>query len=317
VIERNVIRNNLDDGIEIRFQAYTGPRLFVTIRDNLITGNAEDGIQLISYNLSTPRTIHIERNLILDNAMAGVGMMCCENTVENYQGAALKETVGLFNNTIAGNDHGITGGDSLTVVNNLILGSRNVGLKRVTAGSFVAHNLFFGNGTDHVGSNVDAATTLQLDPLLRPDHELMIGSPAIDAGCSQLTRDGVTVWRMPLDRFEGIAPDLGARETPGPLAVEPRGRGTGLELLPPTPNPSRGSTRLGLTVPGAGRVRLEILDLKGRLVRLLLDSMLPAGRHELGWDGRDATGRALPAGTYFARLQGVEHARTRRFTRLD
>jgi parallel beta-helix repeat protein len=316
-IEGNVIRSNGDDGIEIRFQAYTGPRLFVTIRDNLITGNGSDGIQLISYDLSTPRTVHIEHNLILDNAKAGVGMMCCQRTVEDYQGAPLKETIGLFHNTISGNDHGVTGGDSLIALNNLILGSKSVGMKRVAAGSIAAHNLFFGNGTDHVDSNVEAATTLYQDPLLRPDLELAMGSPAIDAGCARFLRDGELVWRKPLDEFQGTAPDLGALESPAPLSVDPRPAGGGVELLPLVPNPSRGPTRFEFVAPAADRVRLEVLDLSGRQVRLLLDGVVAAGRHELAWDGRDSTGRTLPPGAYFARLTSDARSRTRRFTRLE
>ena len=94
IIENNIIRNNGDDGIEMRFQPYSGPLLSVVIRNNTITGNDEDGIQLISYDVLTPRTVHIEEgNLIANNAMAGIGIMCCQNSVENYQGGNLKERV--------------------------------------------------------------------------------------------------------------------------------------------------------------------------------------------------------------------------------
>jgi flagellar hook assembly protein FlgD len=36
---------------------------------------------------------------------------------------------------------------------------------------------------------------------------------------------------------------------------------------------------------------------------VLSDDVQPAGRHTAGWDGRDANGRRVPAGTYFARLE--------------
>ena len=35
---------------------------------------------------------------------------------------------------------------------------------------------------------------------------------------------------------------------------------------------------------------------------LLPDGPLPAGEHETAWDGRDAGGRAVPGGVYFARV---------------
>ncbi len=316
IIVGNTLRDNGDDGIEIRLQAYSGPRLTIVIRDNLIMGNGEDGIQLISYNLDTPRTIRIERNLILNNAMAGVGMMCCENTIENYQGADLKETVGLYNNTIVDNNHGVTGGDSLIALNNLIMNCTNVGLKRADAGSIAAHNLFYGNGTDHTGSNVDLATTLYADPFLGPDYGLTSGSPAIDAGCSRFEHLGRVIWKMALEGFEGVAPDLGAMESPATLGVgdDPYGIADALQAVP---EPSRGTTVLRFSLPAAGPARLDILDVAGRRVRRLVDGARSAGRHEVAWDGTDSTGRLVPAGAYFARLDCATHVRTRRFVRLD
>lgn len=316
IIANNAIRNNGDDGIEIRLQAWAGPPLSLVIRDNTISGNGEDGIQIISYNVLTPRSILIERNLFLNNAMAGVGMMCCENTVENYNGAALGERVGIYHNTFFGNDHGVTGGDSVAVVNNLFVHTTNVALKRVGAGSIAAHNLFFGNGTDHVQSNVDLSTTLFADPQLRPDHSLWETSPAIDAGTPLVALNGRVWWKRDASEYWGNAPDLGAVESHAVLAVENGVTRGGVELLPPAPNPAHGVTRLRLDVPAAQRVRLEILDIAGRQVRLLQDDVVAGGRHEVPWDGLDAGGTPAPAGVYFARAT-TDRVRTCRFVRLD
>jgi flagellar hook assembly protein FlgD len=35
---------------------------------------------------------------------------------------------------------------------------------------------------------------------------------------------------------------------------------------------------------------------------MLVDAELGAGRHEVTWDGRDATGQRLASGSYLARL---------------
>jgi hypothetical protein len=56
-------------------------------------------------------------------------------------------------------------------------------------------------------------------------------------------------------------------------------------------------------VPRAGAARLAVYDLRGRLVRVLADAPLPAGRHESSWDGTDGAGRAVAAGVYVLRLQ--------------
>jgi hypothetical protein len=93
-----------------------------------------------------------------------------------------------------------------------------------------------------------------------------------------------------------------------------------LDLAPGLPNPFREETRLRFAVPdGAGMAdtRLEILSVTGRLVTVLADGKRPAGEHVLSWNGRDATGRAVPPGIYFAHLVVGEHEATRRIVRLE
>ncbi len=70
-----------------------------------------------------------------------------------------------------------------------------------------------------------------------------------------------------------------------------------------SPNPFSGSTRLSYTLPAAGHGRLAIYDVAGRQVARLAEGRMESGRQTLQWDGRDGEGRALPAGTYFARLE--------------
>jgi hypothetical protein len=302
-IENNTIQNNGDDGIEIRLQPYTGPTVSVVIRNNRIEGNDEDGIQLISYDVLTSRTYWIDGNLILNNRMAGLGIMCCQNTVENFQGANMKERVGVFDNTFVGNDYGITGGDSVIAINNIFAGCLHTGLKNVDAGSIATHNLFHGNATDHTQSNVDLATTLYADPMLLADYEPASASPAIDAGIASYARNGVLVWSRPSTEFFGPAPDLGAVEGRAVLAVGPGDPRRGIELLPPSPSPSRGQTLLRVELPATGPMLLEILDVTGRSVRRLHEGVAAPGRHEYTWDGRNSDGAAVRAGVYFARLR--------------
>jgi hypothetical protein len=74
-------------------------------------------------------------------------------------------------------------------------------------------------------------------------------------------------------------------------------------LAAPMPNPSRAEVIWSFTLSRAGAARLVIHDAQGRRVRVLADGLLPAGRHERRWDGRDASGRPAPAGVYVARLE--------------
>ena len=70
------------------------------------------------------------------------------------------------------------------------------------------------------------------------------------------------------------------------------------------PNPFNPTTCVSFVNPAAGRVRLSICDVSGRLVRVLADGERPAGVVSIEWDGRDSSGRALASGIYFARLEG-------------
>jgi hypothetical protein len=77
---------------------------------------------------------------------------------------------------------------------------------------------------------------------------------------------------------------------------------TQLRLYPNQPNPFNPRTTIRFDLPVAGQARLSIYDLAGRLVRILVEGEIPAGSHEAVWDGRDESGRAVPSGSYLARL---------------
>ncbi len=88
-------------------------------------------------------------------------------------------------------------------------------------------------------------------------------------------------------------------------------------LLAPRPNPFNPATLLRYDLASPQRVRLNLYDASGRLVRTLVDGPREAGRHETVWRGEDARGRRVAAGVYFARLEtGRDGASTRKLTLL-
>ena len=64
----------------------------------------------------------------------------------------------------------------------------------------------------------------------------------------------------------------------------------------------------------AGTVRLGVYDLRGRLVRTLLNEVLPAGEGSVLWNGDDETGRAAASGVYSLRLDTEGQLLERRVT---
>jgi hypothetical protein len=78
--------------------------------------------------------------------------------------------------------------------------------------------------------------------------------------------------------------------------------GAGVQLYAPAPNPMSRGGKLSYRLATAGRVRLALHDVSGRVIRVLDDGERGAGDHRVSWDGRDADGRPVTAGVYFARL---------------
>ena len=82
------------------------------------------------------------------------------------------------------------------------------------------------------------------------------------------------------------------------------------DLAPNHPNPFNPRTTLRYALPEPGRVRLAIHDLRGRLVRVLVDESQPAGWHTVIWDGRDDRDGEVASGVYVSRLQGSGSVKT-------
>jgi len=73
-----------------------------------------------------------------------------------------------------------------------------------------------------------------------------------------------------------------------------------------SPNPFNPRTRISFSVPGSGRVRLAIYNVRGHLVKNLQNLYLETGRHSIDWDGADSSGRQVPSGIYFVRVSGED-----------
>jgi hypothetical protein len=65
------------------------------------------------------------------------------------------------------------------------------------------------------------------------------------------------------------------------------------------PNPVVSSARFSFYMPVAGSARLDVYDVRGRLVENVMDSELASGSHTIDW----SPANGLVAGTYFYRLE--------------
>jgi hypothetical protein len=78
------------------------------------------------------------------------------------------------------------------------------------------------------------------------------------------------------------------------------------------PNPFNPVTTISLSLPAAGKTALRVYNTRGQLVRTLVDEMLPAGDHNIVWNGRDDNGAALSSGLYLYRVEANGQTITRK-----
>lgn len=76
------------------------------------------------------------------------------------------------------------------------------------------------------------------------------------------------------------------------------------------PNPFTGETRLQLTTSGASRTTARVYDVRGALVRTLVDGSLSQETWTLTWDGRDERGGRVASGVYFIVVASATFERT-------
>lgn len=116
--------------------------------------------------------------------------------------------------------------------------------------------------------------------------------------------DGATYWY----RFELLDSEWRPVRV-GPAAVDVpalTGRILGSRAFP---SPFEEGAAISFRIPnrlapaGETRLRLEIVDAAGRTIRLLHDGAIRRGESRVEWDGRDAGGRPVAAGSYWYRIQ--------------
>jgi hypothetical protein len=85
-----------------------------------------------------------------------------------------------------------------------------------------------------------------------------------------------------------------------------------LSLYANYPNPFNAGTRISFELPHESTVTLQIHDIRGRVLRTLLDQNMSPGLHQILWNGLDQSGHAVPSGLYFCRLNAEGKALTQR-----
>lgn len=177
-------------------------------------------------------------------------------------------------------------------------------------------------------ADFDMAPRLLLTGDLAPDHSFIDGADALAFSTGVNLGDGRQASHWKADELTGLYlgimdPTLTAGrrsqitdadllafgligwDTQAPVATS----APIADLAPATaidgisPNPFNPRTTVAYRVERQGPVSVTVHDLRGRMVKTLVDGTRPAGTSSVTWDGADRSGRAMPSGVYLVRLQ--------------
>ncbi|MFQ5636760.1 MAG: T9SS type A sorting domain-containing protein [bacterium] len=83
------------------------------------------------------------------------------------------------------------------------------------------------------------------------------------------------------------------------------------------PNPFNPETLIIFDLHHQGRASLEIFNILGQRIRVLLDGDLGAGSHQFRWNGTDDLGRVVPSGLYVYRLSAGSQSESKKMLLLQ
>jgi hypothetical protein len=111
----------------------------------------------------------------------------------------------------------------------------------------------------------------------------------------------------------GVATEIDA-EALSPKAVLPKSFG----MKQNYPNPFNPSTTIAYDIPEGKEVfvRLNVYNIRGQLVRTLVNETMSEGSYKIQWDGKDNNGRYTSSGVYFYRIQAGDYSKTRKMVIL-
>jgi len=78
------------------------------------------------------------------------------------------------------------------------------------------------------------------------------------------------------------------------------------------PNPFNPVTKIAYSVKETGNVSLEIYNLRGQLVKTLVNNVQEAGVHTESWNGTDDSGKSVASGVYFYKMKASNYTATKK-----
>jgi len=77
--------------------------------------------------------------------------------------------------------------------------------------------------------------------------------------------------------------------------------------MPAFPNPFNPNTTIQYNVKDSESISLEVIDVSGRVVEILVEDIIKPGYHEITWNASNQ-----PSGIYFVKLTSGEKSKTQK-----
>ena len=82
------------------------------------------------------------------------------------------------------------------------------------------------------------------------------------------------------------------------------------------PNPFNPSTDINFDLPKNAHVELSVFNILGQTVTTLVSGDMPAGNHQVSWDGTDSDGGSVASGIYFYRISAGDFSSSKKMMLL-
>jgi predicted outer membrane repeat protein len=270
-----------------------------TIKNNQILNNSADYGGGIYCDNSSPSLENV--TIINNSAISGGGVYCWSNSNPT-----------LMNVTITGNYADWAGGGIYCHINsspNLV----NCILWNDTPQEIAGPTTVF---YSDIQGEWPGTGNIDEDPLfVSPDdgdYHLQDTSPCIGAGIDEIEIDGTWYYAPEFDIEgnprpdpAGSMPDMGAYENPygePQVGIDDNLFSIYKYRLNNYPNPFNPTTIIGYSIPQETDVVLKIYNIKGQLLKVLVNDFKNAGEHSAIWDGRDSNDNQISSGIYFYKL---------------
>jgi FlgD Ig-like domain/Protein of unknown function (DUF1565) len=309
----------------------------ITIRNNVLDTNCDfDWRNCLAINVFPwdyeCGTITLSNSLIADNTCigeydkainflaSGTELNMINNTIINntsnfYSTGVAAPLINYYNN-ISRNEDGWTDIELWVSYQNgdypeIIPSEINIGCNNIEDSDSAICNFNNVSTINWLEGNIDENP--DFDETSEWDYSLLADSPCTDSGTEIITGN----YQFPVSDLAGNQRIWGACIDMGCLEYQLSGYSeneiiTAKRSLFNYPNPFNPSTTIEYAIKEACQVELSVYNIKGQLVKHLVDELREPGYYQTFWDGKDKQGSVCASGIYFSQMKaGKEVIRDR------